>query len=261
MSDIAINLETLQGIFLAELMAPEATGHRLSGHITNRGDEHVVRRIAIYRNAYEVRLIEALQDTFGHTLIYLGDAVFEQAARAFIAAHPSKHGNLRWYGSQFAPWLTKIFPADPDVGEMAELDYTLRWAFDGQDAEPLSMVELALIPAEAWETISFSMVPTAKCLTFRMNTLAIWHALDSSQLPPDAAPLPEPCNVLIWRYEMQPHFRSTCRVEAMALQHLQQGRSFSCLCSELEKQFPEISVPTVAGAMLRRWVEEALITR
>lgn len=258
MNDNTIDLETLQSRFLGALLEPEASGQGLTGHISG-DDAQAARRIGIYRNAYTVRLIDALQDTFGHTLVYLGDAVFEQAARAFIAAHPSNHGNLRWYGSQFAPWLTTSFTADPDVGEMAELDYTLRWAFDGLDAKPMSMQELALIPAEAWEAIGFSLVPTAKCLTFRMNTVAIWHALDQSQPPPDAAPLAEPGNVLIWRYGLQPHFRSICKVEAMALQLIQQGRSFSYLCSELEKQFPEISVPTVAGAMLHRWIGDELL--
>jgi hypothetical protein len=259
MNDNTIDLETLQSRFLGALLETEASGHGLNGHINCGGDAQAARRIAIYRNAYEVRLIDALQDTFAHTLLYLGDAVFEQAARAFIAAHPSNHGNLRWYGSQFAPWLTAHFAADPDVGEMAELDYTLRWAFDGPDAKPLSMPELALIPAEAWETICFSLVPTAKCLTVRMNTVAIWHALDQSQPPPDAAPLSEPGSVLIWRYGLQPHFRSICKMEAMAIQFIQQSRSFSYLCSELEMQFPEISVPTVAGALLRRWIEDELL--
>ncbi len=55
-------------------------------------------RLAIYRNAYQVRLIEALDDTYPMLHALLGDEVFVALGEAFVAAHPSVHRSIRWYG-------------------------------------------------------------------------------------------------------------------------------------------------------------------
>ena len=51
----------------------------------------VADRLGIYRNAYRVRLIEALDDTYPVLHALLGDEVFVALGEEFVSAHPSVH--------------------------------------------------------------------------------------------------------------------------------------------------------------------------
>ena len=159
----------------------------------------------------------------------------------------------------FPRWLHLRHPQDPDIGELAALDWALRRAFDGADATPLGLGALAALEPEAWSRIGFALVPTAVRLTFTCNTLALWQALDDDQPPPTAQPLATASEVLVWRRGHNPHFRSLGALEARALAELQGGSSFAALCELLAAQFEDTDVAVEAGTLLRRWIEEELL--
>src|SRR3984893_8547971 len=75
----------------------------------------IPERLGIYRNAYRVRLIEALDDTYPVLHAVLGDEVFLALGEEFVAAHPSVHRSIRWYGGELAEFLGQIspYPAHP----------------------------------------------------------------------------------------------------------------------------------------------------
>ena len=64
-------------------------------------------RVQVYRNAYRVRLSDALKDTHPVLFKILGDEVFESLGDAFIDAHPSVHRSIRWYGRELADFLAQ----------------------------------------------------------------------------------------------------------------------------------------------------------
>src|SRR5271163_3953705 len=78
-------------------------------------------RLAIYRNAYQVRLIDALDDTYPILHALLGDEMFFALGKGFVAAHPSVHRSIRWYGREFADFLKLNTPYDgqPILAEVA----------------------------------------------------------------------------------------------------------------------------------------------
>ncbi|MEO5677449.1 MAG: DNA-binding domain-containing protein [Usitatibacter sp.] len=217
-------------------------------------------RLGIYRNAYRARLTEALRDTFGHTATYLGGEAFGHVAGAYIDSHPSTHANLRWFGSQFEPWLRLRHGAVPEAAELAALDWALRRAFDGPDARALVLADLAAVAPGAWPGARLGLHPTAELLRMDHNSIVLWHAIDSNLAPPACLRLPEPARVLVWRNHLQPHFRSLGRLEGDAIEMVVAGATFGALCERLAGQFPEVAVAAQVGAMLRRWVEDAMLT-
>src|ERR1700737_4140664 len=64
-------------------------------------------RVRIYRNAYRVRLLDALTDAYPILFKILGDDVFENLGHAFVDAHPSVHRSIRWYGRELAGFLAQ----------------------------------------------------------------------------------------------------------------------------------------------------------
>ncbi|MDH5614208.1 MAG: DNA-binding domain-containing protein, partial [Gammaproteobacteria bacterium] len=72
-------------------------------------------RLDIYYNAYRIRLIDVLLDTFAHTAIYLGDDWFNQLAGDYVQTHPSIHKNIGLYGKDFPCFLAEQLPEDKEI--------------------------------------------------------------------------------------------------------------------------------------------------
>lgn len=243
------------------------SGNDIAGEL--RGELHdqptgnrrftVEQRLQIYHDAYRSRLLESLQDNFEKSWTYLGDAAFASAAAGFIEGHPSRHRNLRWYGDQFTGWLGAQYPADLEVSELALLDWRLRGAFDGIDAIPVAAVALSRLSTANWTTAGCRFVHTLDIAPLRFNSVAIWHALERGETPPEAAPLAEPTWVLIWRKGWQPHFRTLGADEHGALTDLQAGASFATVCKSLSARFPDQQAATIVATWLRAWLDDELI--
>ena len=231
----------------------------ISEAVADGGRISVAHRLHIYHHAYRVRLLENLQDTYEKTWAYLGDARFEKSARDYIEHHPPQHRSLRWYGADFSAWLSAGFANDPDIGELAMLDWELRRAFDGPNATPVSAAALAGLSAENWETTGFQFAPTLFIAPLFYNTPGIWHALDQTQTPPTATAQPIPTWIAIWRRGWQPHFRTLLAPEHAALLQLQQGAAFSQVCNALSQQFSDAEAATVAAESLRTWLQDEWI--
>jgi hypothetical protein len=84
-------------------------------------------RLGIYRNAYQVRLIEALDDTYPVLHAVLGDEEFAALGERFVAAQPSVHRSIRWYGGELAYFLAHQSPyaEQPIFAELARLEWTM----------------------------------------------------------------------------------------------------------------------------------------
>lgn len=251
-----MTLQTLQEQFQQHLLDGDG---RIAAAV-RPGGIGVARRLAIYHHAYRMRLLDTLRDSYGHTLVYLGDEAFDAAALAYVESHPSQHASLRWYGASFADALALRFDEDGEVAELAALDWALRLAFDGADAAVLTLADLAALPAGAWNHVGFALHPTYARLRLHHNTLALWQALDRDQAPPAAAPLAEPGDLLIWRRGHQPHFRSLQPLEAAALDCLHRGLSFADTCAYLSARFERPDAAAEIGALLRRWIDEGLLS-
>src|ERR1700680_816161 len=94
-------------------------------------------RLGIYRNAYRVRLIDALGDTYTVLHALLRHEVFVALGEEFVGAHPSVHRSIRWYGGELAEFLGQYPPyaEQPILAELALLEWTLAEGFDAARAQ------------------------------------------------------------------------------------------------------------------------------
>lgn len=222
--------------------------------------------LGIYANAYQARLFETLADSYEKTQAVMGDAAFEAAALVYIAAHPPTTRSLRWYGGDFASHLATRRADPAGWAEVARLDWALRTAFDGPDAEVLAADVFANLPAEAWATLRLVLVPTTELLVFRHNAVAVWQALDDDEEPPALQASAVEVDWLVWRKALQPHFRSLHRVEAALLRAMQGGASFADSCASAGATAAtlgctEDEVSMMIGGYMRQWFEDELLSQ
>lgn len=255
-----MTLKTLQSEFQSLLLKPEClAADWVSESVQGMSSQ---ARLNIYHNAYRLRLVDVLFDTFEHTSIYLGDDWFRQLATHYVETHTSTHTNIGDYGKYFPRFIAQKHASDLEIYELAEMDWVLRRAFDGQDSESMNVAELqSLAENQENNELSLQAVPTACIITQRYNSLDIWQALDRDARPPQAKNLNNPLDVLVWRKGHSPHFRSLSPLEKTAIDCLLRGATINEIGKDLEEHHSGHDMAEAFGVMLRRWMEDELIRK
>jgi hypothetical protein len=215
-----------------------------------------VTLLDVYRDGYALRLIEVLTIDFPGVLAMAGPANFDTMARAYIAAHPSRHPSVRWFGHTLADFLA----ATPALAEMARFEWALGEAFDSIDAAPIGAEAIMAVPPEAWESITFAPIPSLQRLTFTHDVPPAWQRreeVESGTL--EVAILDTPLPWVIWRPERASNFRSLETDEAAMLSAMIDGQPFPALCEALLSYVEEDQAAARAAGLLRAWVEEGMI--
>jgi hypothetical protein len=219
------------------------------------------QRLAIYRNAYQVRLIDALHDTYPVLHGLLGDEAWLELGEAYVAERPSVFRSIRWYGSDLADFMAHRAPYDgePILSEVALLEWTLAEVFDAGDAEPIDRAALAAVAPEAWGSLALEFHPSLRRLALQWNTAAVWKAMSSDETPPPPELAAAPAPWLLWRRELQNYFRSMGGVESAALDCALRGRSFGEICESLSALLPQEEIPAAAAGLLGTWADSGML--
>ncbi|WP_066819092.1 HvfC/BufC N-terminal domain-containing protein [Sphingomonas mali] len=212
--------------------------------------------LAVYRNAYGAQLVACLKDSYERLWAWLGDERFEAAAYHHVAGHPPASWTLGEYGIGFAETIAGLYPDDPEVAEIAALDWALRRAFDGPDASVLDPASLVAID---WDEAVLRFVPTLDLLPVHTNCGAIWTAIAGGETVPAAEHLPQPGWIRVWRVGLQPHFATIETEELAALQLATSGMSFARLCDRLAGEIGVEAAVEKAGQYLAVWLQDQMI--
>jgi len=247
---------------------------QLQSHLLN-GDPRIVQRIvgtprvdaparlAIYSDAYRLRLLEALRVDFPALHTLAGDAVFERIGRAYLDAHPSGHFSIRYFGQHLAAFLhtDDRWREQPVYAEMAAFEWALGVSFDAADSPLIGIEDVAAVPPAAWAQMRFDLHASLQRLDLYWNVPALWNAIDENQPPQAPVAAEHPLAWIIWRREMKTFFRSAPVDEACALDVLRQGENFAMLCEGLCEWFDDTQAASQAAVYLRRWVQDGLVSR
>ncbi|MFN9470080.1 DUF692 family multinuclear iron-containing protein [Acidovorax sp.] len=213
-------------------------------------DDPVEGRLGIYHHAYRARLAEVLADTHAKTWLYMGSDIFEAHARDYAVAHPPTVRSLNRYGEGLAGVLRTLYPENPELYELARLDWDLRTRFDGADVPAL---DGGAASDGAWTHRRAVLHPSALLRPLTTNAVALWNAIHADEEVPEALALAEPATLLVWRKGHQPHFRTLDRQEAAWVAHLQAGASVEQACGLLQAEgllpTPDVLAPWLAGLL------------
>lgn len=262
MSGVAANAGSLGDLQRAfqDYLLKNSDGFAATVRDSSKADRHLL--LGVYREAYSLRLIEVLTEDYPGVLGLCGPDDFDYMARAYIAAHPSRHRSARWFGAKLADFLaaTPPFSGAPDTVEMARFEWTMGDAFDAPDAAPIAADAIMSLPPEAWTTLRFSALPSLQRLALSFEVPQAWQRreeVEPGNLEVEAAP--EAVEWVIWRPEAITNFRSFDRDEAAAFDALLAGKPFPEICEILAGHVGEEQALNRAAGLLRSWVEEGML--
>lgn len=252
-------LRELQRSFQRQVL--QGTGD-LEDQVVSTAGVDAATRLAIYSNAYRLRLIEVLQSDYETLHTLLGDDEFGQLLHRYIERYPSSDPNIRWFGGHMARFLKATSPylAHPVLAETACVEWTLMRAFDAADSPLIETNTVMRIPAAIWPAMRPVLAPSVQRLQLAWNTVEIWRAIQAEETPPEPTVLSTPIDWVIWRQDLQPHFRSLEVDEAWALDAVMAERTFGEICEGLCEWIDPQHVGNRAALLLKGWVTEGLIS-
>ena len=216
------------------------------------------QRLGIYHHAYRARLSEVLADTFAKTNLFMGSEVFGEHAAAFAVAHPPLTRSLSRYGAEFPAHLASLYPGNPELHELAQLDWDLRTCFDGPDVPALDADGAQADPGNTWLLRERPLHPSLRLREATTNVVQLWNAIDADQPVPEAELLEQPCCLMVWRKALQPHFQTLSQGQAQFANHLLLGSSIQQTCDELAGS-TALQDPAQLGVWLRDWLSNGVL--
>ena len=216
-------------------------------------------RLAIYSEAYRLRLTDALASTLPRVQQLLGQDEFARIASEYIDLCPSTFASIRWFGDRMPSLLDRSYRHQPWIAELARWEWAIASSFDATDAEPIGVEALGAVAPEHWPTLQFEFHPSVQLIRMKTNAPTLFKALSDDASPPEGVKLDQPQAWLIWRESLKTQYRSLGADEAAALEHARTGGTFETLCDVLCQWHEPAAVPMQAAGMLKRWVLDQMI--
>ena len=252
-------LRRLQEDFQGYLLTLDA---RMHPHVLGSAQVGAEERLAIYANAYRLRLLEALATDYPGLHSVLGDDEFDAMGRAYIAAHPSPYFSLRWFGDRMSEFLrtTEPYSKYPVFTEMAAFEWAKSDSFDAADNAVASINDMTVIPLDAWPGLRFVPHPSLRRLDLRWNVPTVWKEIEAGREPPALEESDYPIAWLVWRQDLLTYFRSLNVDEAWALDALLRGETFAAICEGLTEWIDAQNIAVHAAGLLKQWLTDGLIS-
>ncbi|WP_457418526.1 HvfC/BufC family peptide modification chaperone [Roseateles sp. P5_E7] len=223
----------------------------------------------VYRQAYRARLVAALTDNYTVLARALGDEAFDALGRAYLAAQPSRHPSIRWFGHELAGFMAEAsdeLVPHASLVDFAAMDWALRGAFDAAEAPLLDPATLAALSPDDWAGLVLHLHPSAQRVRLGHAIEPAWRLLrewepesgeDQPELP---EPVPHEHVLLTWRQAGETRWRSLEPLEAALLQAVAEEAPFALLCERAAEELDdaEAAAPAVIGA-LQRWLADGLL--
>jgi len=257
-SSRAASLSELQGAFQDFVMASSDT---FQSEVRDSRKADRTTLLDVYREGYALRLIEVLTTDYPGLIAMVGSASFDDMARAYIAAHPSRHPSVRWFGRSLVDFLESTAPYNrsPAATEMARFEWELGEAWDAPDMDPVPAAALIALPPEAWETLAFTALPSLRRVTLAFDVPQAWQRREEVAAGSLVVSATVPVPWVIWRPDLLTRYRSLEADESLLLDALVADRTFPELCDSVACFTGEAEAAARAAGLLRAWVEAGMI--
>jgi hypothetical protein len=135
-------------------------------------------RLDIYRDQLHAVFARTLALEFPVIERLVGGEYFQQLAREFQAAHPSRNGNLHHIGAPFSAFLQQRFGGGPYdyLPDIAELEWALQECAAAPETPAFDLQALQRIDPADYADLHFEFHPACCLVSSRYPTLDIWRS-------------------------------------------------------------------------------------
>lgn len=224
-------------------------------------------RVAIYRNAYRSRVVDAIRETYPRTERWVGEDAFRRAAVHHVIQRPPRSWTLDAVGQGMPDTLAELFSKDPEVSELAWLEWAMHECFVSADRTPVDVAGFQAATADFrdtdWAELRLTFIPGTQVTSVMHRVDVLWHSIGGEDPVPEPRSIDykakEPLACVVWRQGLTPVCAPLASWEGGFLSLMLAGASYGDACSSLAgKLGTEVAVQQ-AGAMLGRWIHNGML--
>ena len=176
---------------------------------------------------------------------------------------PPNSWTLDHVADGFVEVLHDLFAGDPEVSELAWLEWAMHRAFVAADTVPMDAAGFAAASAgfaeEDWASLRLSFLPSLHLRTVAHDAGTLWNALSADEFEAPDYALPAPAPIIVWREGLRPTFMPLDVPEGHGLARMLDGAGYGEMVESLAAQVGDEEAIMAAGAMLGRWLGNGLI--
>lgn len=225
------------------------------------------RGVAVYHEAYRLRLLEVLEADFPVLARSIGAEAFRTLGYTYIQSHRSTHFSVRWYGHAFARHVLRHAARGQRrvLAEIAHLEWLLGEAFDAADAAPVGPETLGGLAPAAWPGARLCFHPAVRVLRLHASTLAFWQWARDDGTPGSKPRLSSTVGearstLVLWRSDLLVRYRVLDAIEAQVLRHALSGADFATICEALAMQHAAAELPGLIARLFASWLASGLVS-
>jgi hypothetical protein len=213
-------------------------------------------RLAVYSDAYFLRLLESLGSEFPAVKRALGEDNFRKLIADYLSRHHSDSPNLSDLGSKLAEFsaahaLSKRFPY---LGDLCRLEWEVLSALYTDRLPPLDPAVFSRLSPADWEKAALVFDPTLSLLEVSWPVDRLWAQRSS---PAKAARCvwrtPRPGKLAVWRDDEWVRVESLEQEAFLTLESLMRGTSLPAACAASGAEADELK------SWFAAWAKEGLI--
>lgn len=195
--------------------AEQHDGLRIEDVIVEKRGLSAHKRLSIYTSGYVLRLLECMRADFPALRNFVGDAVFDAFAKAYIISRPPKSSSLFDLGAGFPQFLEETKPRDgslqadlnglldmpPELARMERARSEIMRA-PGTEQDPQRMEPLSPLAIFS-ETIMLQATPCLRLLKLKFPLVDFLRRSDRNERP--EPPSPQASSVALGRSNYHIH--------------------------------------------------------
>ncbi len=187
--------------------------------------------LKVYQDGYIARLTTSLGENFETVWKYVGDEIFFDLAKLYIAENPSRDGNLNLYGQGFPEFLMQIEAVEdhPFLPDLARADWMKAQLFHQKTEPGLSGENLA---TQLSGETCLRFVSSVQVLSSSWDLFLIWKSIHRDE------PMPEQQAgiLLLWKRDSQVMIQGFGTQFTLSLQKLSEGTSLEQIVAGLSPE-------------------------
>ncbi|SFW75799.1 HvfC/BufC N-terminal domain-containing protein [Luteibacter sp. UNCMF366Tsu5.1] len=211
---------------------------------------------AVYCNNYRAQLIGCLEASYPQVARWIGADAFREAAIHHIGIHPPRSWTLDQYGVDFPDTVFALYPRNPDLYELAWIEWALAEAFVSADTTPLTTEALANVD---WDAVTLTLTPSLRVHEATTTADDLWFALDTEAEVPEGEMLDQPGGFVIWRKGFRSQLKRVDAADYAALLALRSDGRFAAWCDVLVERLGEHHGIARAGTLLAEWIGAGIV--
>jgi hypothetical protein len=256
------------GVEVALAASGDPDGARLGGLLRSDRALPAAERLAVYANAYFLRIRDCLREDFGALASVLGEAAFHDLVKTYLMAHPPSRPSLRHAGAQLAAHLrTEPFAAIFSqrcsyAADLADLEWAIVEAFYAPDAAAIGADAFAQLAPEDWADLRFELTPSLRTIACDWPVQRVREHFDEHANAPaqEGQPLAaDPTQIRVWRRGERVLYRAIAPLDTAALEAAASGDSFGAICERVEAAVGDAEAPRIGVDLLASWLAAGLI--